>query len=366
MQNNNLIIKSQSPPGHPINPCRSAQQSGQGFRGERLRDPLLYLYSNNSDENENNEDKKAPQLSSYQKKQAHCTKENCQKFIEKTGIERVAFLTLTFGDDVKDNKEASRRFNNLNRRFISEYFGDWALVKERQKNLRWHYHLLIDCLLDIRTGFDFETFKWDCLLREQNYKLGFPYSKIKDEVEALQKIWMQSAPAGLKKLWPLLNNSRKKNGFGRCNLIPIYSNAEAAAYYAAKYASSHNQNRPEIDKGVRLSSYSSKFARSTPKFQWRTPGSKEWREKVKQFAHKAGCFDLYDISRKLGSKWSYIYKDIIMDIENYTPEAIIAFIERYNPDVLKNHKIYKTRILDQGMEVIGSDLIDKDTGEVLF
>ena len=365
MQNNNLDTQSQSSPhqGTPGAPCRVTQSCGTKCQGERS-DSYLYLNSNNSTEISKNLSKLTP----YHKKKAYTLEKDVAKFVSQVGINHILFLTLTFVDNIKDNKEASRRFNIFNIHFLSKYIGRWMLVKERQKRGAWHYHILIEVPFDARTGFDFNSY-WEIGVYREILSKPLEIkdrTRIKKQLRKAERRMVRNAPVKLRAFWTFCRSSAQKYGFGWVHSAPIKDNVEAISKYVGKYISKHVGERIKEDKGVRLTSTSKDFVNSTPKISWISPGGSEWRRKVKEFAHKAGCFDLYDISRKLGSKWSYIYKDIIMDIENYTQEAVIAFIERYNPDVLKNHKIYKTRILDQGMEVIGSDLIDKDTGEVLF
>ncbi|OAM40851.1 MULTISPECIES: hypothetical protein [Eikenella] len=56
------------------------------------------------------------------RKSAYVLQLNVKSFIDRHGIERVGFLTLTFADDVKCPKEAQRRFNSLRSNFLKHHW----------------------------------------------------------------------------------------------------------------------------------------------------------------------------------------------------------------------------------------------------
>jgi hypothetical protein len=252
------------------------------------KDSLPCLYSNNSTENQEKPppDENLNKLCPYHKKQAEVLFRNTKTFIEMHGLENVGFLTLTFKDNVKCNKESGRRFNSLSTHFLSEHFGEWMLVKERQKRGAWHYHLLIDCQTDIRTGFNFEGIK------------------IRD---------YSSACDGLRSYWSLLRSELPKFGFGRSELLPVMSNSEGLARYVGKYISKHVGSRSEEDKGVRLFSCSKGFKSANVNFAWNSVGSWLWRMKVKEFAKGFGIREYDDIKKKMGNKWAWQWGAIIED-----------------------------------------------------
>ena len=98
--------------------------------------PVLYLNSNISDNTTENEvQDNLNSLSPYHQKSAFILSENVHRFCALYGLERCGFLTLTFPDNVQDHKEASRRFNNMNRRFLSRFYGEWIWARERQKGV---------------------------------------------------------------------------------------------------------------------------------------------------------------------------------------------------------------------------------------
>ena len=243
------------------------------------RDSLLYLNSNNTNE-------KLNLLSSYHLKQALVQCENASRFIEKTGVERVGFLTLTFADNVSDHKEAYRRFCSMRNRLLSKHFGAWVMVKERQKRGAWHYHLLVDCFFDIRTGINWEEI--------HNGK----YS---------------SASQVLRNYWDLLRNELPKYNFGRSELLPIESTVEGMSKYIGKYISKHVGARREEDKGVRLFSASRGQILSSTKFSWNTKGGKKWRSQLKAFCNHYGFKSSDELKDQFGSHWAYFLADDIIN-----------------------------------------------------
>lgn len=267
-------------------PLRSQEQGAES---------LLYLYSNNSIEEPKVSDKEATiggltaLLSSYHKRQAQTLFLNVKRLIDlapTTG--HIGFLTLTFPDNVVDNKEASRRFNSLKTNFLNPHpdFGHSVTVKERQKRGAWHYHIIIHLKEDIRTGVDFDA------IEKGNYSSASPY---------------------LRSLWADLRGAMSKYGFGRSELLPIRKGGEAMGRYVGKYISKHMGARDEQDKGVRLVSYSTGWVKNSVNFAWYTDGSKEWRKKLKIFAQYMGCTEFYQLTDKLGTGWAYKYAE---DIDN--------------------------------------------------
>lgn len=306
-----------------------------------------------------------PKLSPYFKRQAHTLHANVIRLAESVpSICYLAFVTLTFRENIKDHKEAGKRFDSFNKHFLSPNhdYGHWVNVKERQEKRgkkngdsgALHYHMVVQTVHDIRTGFDFDLYeKW---LNEDRTRKRCPTGN--DE---------------LRRMWRELREAVQKYGFGWIvSIEPIKSTSEAISRYVGKYVSKHLEHRIEEDKGARMINYSRGFLRHSPKFQWLTINSAEWRSKVKMFSRLHGCTDLYELREKLGAKWAYQHFDYIsgeeiffdyhdylakyrndgeLRIERETGEAIVP---RYEDRLLKrieenNRK--KTQLLHA--EVLG-------------
>ena len=155
-------------------------------------------------------------LTPYHKKAAQTLYLNVERLVmhEAKSINHVGFLTLTFPDNVTDNKEAYRRFRSFNTNYLSKnpIFKAWVHVKERQKRGAWHYHLIVALTDDIRTGINFDE------LNRGIYSSAGPF---------------------LRSLWNALREKLPDYGFGRSELLPVRSNGAAMARYVGKYISKH-------------------------------------------------------------------------------------------------------------------------------
>lgn len=282
--------------------CES-QVNSFAFEDTQDRESLPCLNSNNCTEFSQNP---LNLLSPYHRKQALIQAENTERFINYIGINRVGFLTLTFVDNVTDYKEASKRFGSLRAHFF-HFFGHWILVKEKQKRGAWHYHLLIDTLQDIRTGFNWELYIESITLR----KKGKPYRHI-------ERAAFRSASPALKSIWKELRENLYLYNFGRSELLPIRTNAEGTAKYIGKYVSKHVSKRIDSDKGARLFSASQGQLLSNTKFSWNTEGGKEWRRKLKMFCEEVlQVPDTDHLKERFGKRWAYHLADDIYNVNHY-------------------------------------------------
>jgi hypothetical protein len=286
--------------------------------GAGVADPVLYLNSNISTETSYQDLPNS--LSPYHKRSAYILADNVQRFCNLYGIENCGFLTLTFPDNVQEHKEASRRFNSMNSHFLSTFYGEWIWARERQKRGAWHYHIIIQCKGDIRTGFDWAEYRaW-----LEDYKQG-------------KKRRLRTGNNLLRNLWQLNNRAFPSYGFGRVELLPVRSSVDAVACYVGKYISKQIGQRPEDDKGVRLIGHSQGFVARSPKFSWNSQGAKDWRRKLSLFARLSCCCDTFEeFSAAAGPKWAYRYKNMIMDYDNhmkarYKEEATFSWIQNALP-----------------------------------
>ena len=313
--------------------CSHSEISSGGGKGavllpratEEGGGPLPCLYSNNSIESTEETALKGlvSLLSPYWKKSAQTLYLNVERLCkEAESLGHIGFLTLTFKENIKDSKEASRRLNSLNSNFFNQdsRFSTKIITKEPQKRGAWHYHILITLSQDIKEGFNFEG------VENRDYSSANPF---------------------LRQLWKDIRSACEKYGFGRSELMPIKSNAEAMGRYIGKYISKGLEQRAVDQKGVRLVTYSKNWTRNSPKFAWNTQNSAEWRSKLFMFARIHGCDDLYQLTDKLGSNWAYRYLNDIINVY----ESLGDYLEKYQPCDCKNN------VFDGGR-------INKETGEV--
>lgn len=251
------------------------------------------------------------ELATNHRKTAHALKRNVEQLIRRYGIERIAFLTITFAEHITDPKEAQRRWNSFATNVLIERYGArYIRVFERQVSGRIHYHVLLVLDDDIRTGVNFDEFD------DGNYR---------------------SAGPALRREWAFLMSNPKKGtvgaleryGFGRSELVPIKSCADAIAQYVGKYIAKHIEMREERDKGVRLVSYGKGLLGvSNAKFGWVSTGAANWRRKLGYLAGLMGCTNenYQDVFRlELGPKWAWFLGPAIMNLKfNDYPTAAQA------------------------------------------
>jgi hypothetical protein len=226
----------------------------------------------------------------YCRKQAHCVRENIERFVRDISVNNIGFLTLTFPDNLLDPKQAYQRFKSFNANFLgkSELFGQWICVKERQTRGAWHYHLLIDCKADIKTGFN-----WDKFDRKD-------YTEI---------------PPYLRQIWRVLRDMLPRYGFGRHELTPVRKNAQAISHYMAKYLYKGFINKRPEDKHIKLYTSSRKQVTSVPKFSWLTDNSRQWRKNVKLLANFVlRSDDYYSLQDYYGKNWAFHLREEIIDL----------------------------------------------------
>lgn len=288
--------------------------------------PLSRLNSNNS--NTNPFDTLNNTNSSYHRKLRRVLEENIDGWVKQVGVDNVGFLTLTFQENIEDKKEADRRFNSFATGVLGKHFGAWVKVCERQKRGAWHFHILIDCKVDIRTGY--------------NPKRG----KRK-----------RSANPALRNYWRILGEKYKSYGFGfRSELEPMKSNSVAIAKYVSKYVEKHLSVRRKEDKGKRLISYSKDFPRAWRLgFMFLGSGSKLWRRKLADIARFLGAATMDDLAEMLGEKWAYKMRPIIARWV-YPPESYDS-IKEYELDYrLAELATGYNRALNEKGDIIGWDV----------
>lgn len=191
--------------------------------------------------------------SSGHRKTAFALKLNVLRMIEKHGLERIGFLTLTFARHVVAYKAAQKALHSLMTGVIKPRYAEYIIVMERMDSKRIHYHLLVVLAQDIRTGFDFTAVK------HGDYRSANEY---------------------LRKEWKFWRDTAPKYGFGRTELMPIKKTAAGVAKYIGKYVAKHIGQRLPEDKGARLVRYSKGANRVGTRFSWVSPGAVLWRSKL--------------------------------------------------------------------------------------
>ena len=296
-------------------------------------------------------------------KQAEALFQNIRWLVDTFGIERVGFLTLTVGDinpetgifeKVKDRAEASRRFNSLATHVLKRYWCG-VTVSERHKDGGIHFHLVVVCDGDIRTGLDMAA----CFPpkgRDGRYAYMPDYRTAGTAIRAEWEFWRDKAPA---------------YGFGRANLQPVKKTGEAVARYCAKYISKTWAARRPEDKGARLVRYFGRWrtlpddayleahyrqgndkkmlkamTRPAPpvscRFGTTTPRARAWRACCKQVevvtAFRGDPVTPENVKEKCGKRWSWRFtknfRGLLFVEEDGLPERTLLGLKDHNAEVL--------------------------------
>lgn len=325
---------------------RSKEPSGQGGEWDAARSAapapaLPCLSSNNSTE-------KPSKLTPYQRKNAHSINENIAFAVEKFGLGKIGFLTLTFPKDLT-MAEANRRLNSLATHFLNKRFVCWVCVREFTKGGRPHFHLVVVCKEEIREGFNFVNYT------EMNWMGSSPRRRHKflREIKALSRA-LDPSPE-LRSVWNDLRAVLPLYKFGRHELIPIRKNGAALARYVGGYIRKSMDFRPVEAKGARLITYSKSFPRKIVGHAWgfHTPAKAIWRKKVARFSELHRIQDLGQMKFRFGPRWAWWFRDVIESL-NILPGLSIEEVRVYfdsGVDAVRFQSALETGATLQGMHL---------------
>lgn len=267
-----MVSTNQSSGNSTLTRVRSkARVGGEAERAEPARFPLPCLSNNNSNEGRNkglfDEELQTP---SSVRKAEFVLRTEVRALAKAHGLERLGFFTLTFPKAVMNRVEASRRFNSLLTGVLRKRYKIGIRVLERHKSNGIHFHCVVVCDGDIRSGFDFAA----CENGKRDYSSANPY---------------------LRREWAFWRETVEKYGFGRHELKPVKSNAEGLAKYVGKYLGKHWAVRRPEDVGARLVSYWGYRGKSAAArrnagctFSWVNGGARIWRESLRDVDRLAG------------------------------------------------------------------------------
>ena len=276
---------------------------------------LLYLNDTNGDKKKAEDGDKELETkrlgcNSYTAKKCYSLSKNVESLVKRYGIERLGFLTLTFKENLTDHKEAQRRYKNLSRTWRRDKPFKYGMkVVEEQARGAIHYHLLVVMDEDIRTNFDFQTFK----------RAGEAYSRGDwKEGNRLTKIYASKAADLLKDTWAYNRKKCKSHGFGRAELAPIEYPNNIGSYLGKYLVKGYSKVSKEGEKiKIRQLTYARDIPRvANTKMSWvRNPnGIQPFRVYLKKWAEYRGYKDVEEIKRDYGKHWAYhLYEQIRYD-----------------------------------------------------
>jgi hypothetical protein len=234
--------------------------------------------------------KQANERDSGYKRRVYALQINILDFIARHGLAFTAYVTITFASKLEPC-EAQKIWNSLLTNFIRPNYGEAIVVREFGKSGRIHITLLVPVGVDIRSGCDFGGFT------RRDY---------------------HSAPDALKALWRVWRTIELKYGLGRCEVMPIKTDAFTVAQYLSKELGSPTPDGGRIRRISYVGLQTKKVANSN--FTWAGGRSKQYREKVGGFVTMMADND--DIAaptfeamcQRFGRSWSMQFS---RDIENF-------------------------------------------------
>jgi hypothetical protein len=227
---------------------------------------------------------------------------NLDGLIRRVGIERVGFVTLTFREHITGRDEASKRFHKLAVAVLKPEDMEFISVPERQGSGRFHFHLATAFPCDIRTGFDFAA----CELANAAKRDGD-----RESFQKWQSVYFGSANGNLRKYWSLFRSDRvRKYGFGRCETLPVLSNAKGLARYVGAYVTTASRARLADDKGMRTVRYSLRQRTASVRWAWADGPGARWRRGM-QIIGQILEITYEQFEEKFGKRWPWHLKETV-------------------------------------------------------
>ena len=159
-------------------------------------------------------------------------------------------------------------------------FKAFVAVLEPQASGRIHWHLVVACHDDIRSGLDFDR------INAGDYRTVNP---------------------ALRGLWKTLRDKLPLYGFGRHELLPVKKTGDAIAAYVGGYLSADFKNENMTGRRCpgRRVRYSQGWRIANKTYAWNTSTGRRWRGALKTCAGMMGYKTVDDFSRRFGPRWAY-------------------------------------------------------------
>jgi hypothetical protein len=205
---------------------------------------------------------------------------NVIPFLKDLGA-RAGVLTLTFRGNLTNKRVADRAFAKFAKHVLVPHFGPYVRVTEQQARGAWHYHLLVDCRADIRTGYDFD---------------GHLIPGVGNQPNAV-----------LKQLRHHVKEGVSRAGFGFMSKLEPVDLFRAQERYLAKKIGQRGPSGAR--RHHRLITYSPGFPRTWwHRFSALTEGGFRWRQYVALRAGELECEDLDGLKAVLGQRWAFLLR----------------------------------------------------------
>ena len=139
-----------------------------------------------------------------------------------------------------------------------------------------------------------------------------------DLAEPLERQYYASAPFALRQWWKDLREAAETYGFGRCETLPIKTEAERVARYVGSYIGKELRARQSQDRGLRTVRYSLDRRRWGYRWSFVGGGQRVWRQGCTILGAIMGTDDL---SAVLGKRWAWEQKKKVHSFGRYFAEC---------------------------------------------
>jgi hypothetical protein len=224
-------------------------------------------------------------ITGSQHRSAFAFETNVRELVQRVGLERAFELTITTPDNCDDIESFQRRWRSLLGNVLKRRFRDGVWVRERQARGAWHVH---------------------CVVAMPFAVTSFPWYEVRNGC-------YKNVPHHLRVLWRYLRMTLPRYGFGRFQLVPIWSTGDRAAGYFAKYVRKSFAQRHPDDRGTRRWNSWGIAKAATCHFAFVRSAS---RFKIAWLASTLGLSRYEDFKELLGPRWAY-YLFPVLDRENW-------------------------------------------------
>jgi hypothetical protein len=259
-------------------------------------------------------------------KKAETLYANLSSLVERVGIERVGFVTLTTVDNCTERSEAFRRFRAFASGVLRPERVESICIPERQERGAIHFHLAAAFPWDIRTGFNFAAVSNAAAVKRQHYLGGGKWTAGKlDEFKRWQGFYIQSANQQLRRWWRLVrdfNHAARTAAFGRCETLPVLSNAAAVSRYLGAYVTTAIGARLACDKGQRTVRYALVERAASVRWAWVNGGGRLFRRGVELLGLIHGCGPA-GLKAAYGNKWEWRWRRVVRTLGEHYETAVL-------------------------------------------
>jgi len=266
------------------------------------------------------------------KRMGEAVTQEVRALVREYGLERIAFVTLTFPETIASLVEAQSRWHSLRTGVLAKRYPRAICAVERHKSGGIHWHLILVLPEAMGCVKSFAWADWD------KYKKA---AAVGGGGSLLARFhthrYRSSACPVLRAEWAFWREVAPRYGFGRVNTLPVRVSGDAVSRYLAKYVTKAAVERSHEDRRARLVRFVGylrtvewfapvegevvrrriSMRRHTAQFGWATVGGHCWRAKAAAYCRKLGRGDvqLGHLRCRLiaGARWAFALRQYIVN-----------------------------------------------------